>query len=99
MLETPIFCAAGWFGSPCTHAKARLSGETVSNVAGGGPIVPLYVRVAVDGLGVELSIAVAVNWNDPVALAGGVPLNTPPVLKFSPAGNPVALQLYGPVPP
>jgi len=48
-------------------------------------------------MGDELSTMVTVAVKEPDTV--GIPLRTPDELKLNPAGSPVALQVYGAVPP
>src|SRR5580704_14809826 len=83
LLNTPMFCGAGRFESPCTQAKLNCCGVTESRVPGcvtASVKLPCWAKG-----GTELSVTVMVNGNEPVPV--GVPLKTPPVLKLMLPGS------------
>lgn len=79
--------------APSTPAPTRSKLRTACDA---GLIVSAKVRIA--GVVPTLSLTVAMIVTFPAAV--GVPVRTPVLaLSVSPGGSPVAVQLYGPVPP
>jgi hypothetical protein len=79
-------------------AVAAGSGEAVDIASGVIPWVGFTgnTNVVVIVVFAE-SVAVTLKTTGPVT--GGVPVSKPPVLKDNQVGRPVAVQVYGPVPP